>query len=164
MLENVSAEPLSLELECPHILRAFLVLFRTLHGHTRPLPHPDVGLTLDYILDFAVDNEKSVALTNVVHNLATTSWALFPGIQSAVYNYSNLHSDIVALLGYEPNRQVAVVEKIRAFIGRVAHRAVSDMVRLQRSSEIEDMWFADHVTEQRRTKCNEVRTNLMSFI
>ena len=156
LLENCSCEPLSLELECPHIVRAFLVLFRTLHGHTRPLAHPNIGLTFQSILDYAVDNEKSVALTNVVRTLATTGWALFPGIQYVVDSYSNLHSDTVALLGYDPKKQVAIVEKIRAFIGRLAHRAVSDMVRMQRSSELEDMWFATNVPEQRRTKCDEV--------
>ena len=164
LLDNVSTEPLSLEVECPHILRAFLVLFRTLHGHTRPLPHSDVGLTLDNILAFASDNDKFVALTNVVHNLATIGWALFPGIQSMVESYSVLHLDTVALLGYDPKKQVAVVVKIRAFLGRLAHRAVSDMIRMQRSSELEDMWFAADVPEQRRTKCNEVQHAPLSFI
>ena len=46
LFENVSTEPLSLELECPHIVRAFLIMFGTLHGHTRHLSHPDAGLTL----------------------------------------------------------------------------------------------------------------------
>ena len=156
LLQNVSIDPLSLELECPHIVRAFLVLFRNMHGHTRPLPHPAAGLTLDYILDFAVDSEKSVALTNVVHNLATSGWTFFPGINYANDNFSNMHSDTVALLGYEPKKQVAVVEKIRAFLGRVAHRVVSDMVRMGRSSELRDVWFADEVLEQHRAKCNEV--------
>lgn len=156
LLETVSTQPLSLELECPHIVRAFLVLFRTVHGHKCPLSHPDTGLTLQLILDFAVDREKSVALTNVVHNLELSGWATFPVINSVVDSYSNLHSDTVALLGYDPDKQVAVVEKIRSFVGRVAHRAISDMVRMQRSAELQDMWFSDDVSEQRRTKCNEV--------
>ena len=156
LLENVSTEPLSLELECPHILRAFLILFRTLHGHSRPLSHPEAGLTLQYILDFAQDNEKSVALTNVVRNLEASGWASFPVIHSVVDSFSNLHSDTVALLGYDPEKQVAVVEKIRSFVGRVAHRAISDMVRMHRSAELHDMWFTDDVPEQRRMNCNEV--------
>ena len=157
LLASVSTEALSLEVQCPHIVRAFLVLFRTLHGHTRPLPHPKVGLTFDYILACAVDQDKSVALTNVVHNLATMGWAIFPGIQNAAESFSTLHSDTVALLGYDTNKQVAVVEKIRAFLGRVAHRAVADMIRMQRDVQLEDMWFAAEVPDQRRTKCNEVQ-------
>ena len=156
LLENVATEPLSLELECPHIVKAFLVLVRTLHGHTRPLPHPFLGLTVQDILDFAIDKEKSVALTNVVHGLATTGWALFPGIREVTDTFSNLHTDTVALLGYDPDKQVGVVERINAFIGRVADRALSDMVQMQRSSELEDMWFAVDVPEQRRAKCDQV--------
>lgn len=157
LLENASTEPLSLECECPHIVRVFLVLVRTLHGYTRPLPHPTMGLTLQYILNFMMDNEKSVAFTNVVHSLATIGWAWFPGIHTVVDNFSNLHLDTIALLGYDPEKQVRVVNKIRTFIGRIAHRAITDMVRMQRSSELEDMWFAVDVPEQRRAKCEEVR-------
>ena len=88
LLKNVSTEPLSLELECPHIVRAFLIMFGTLHRHTRHLSHPGAGLTLQVILDFVVDNEKFVALTNVVHNLEASGWALFPSISSVVDSYS----------------------------------------------------------------------------
>ena len=56
-----------------------------------------------------------------------------------VDNFSRLHSDTVALLGYEPKKQVAVAEKIRAFIGRMPHRVVCDLIRMQQSSELEDM-------------------------
>ena len=131
--------------ECPHIVRAFLILFRSLHGHSRPLPHPNAGLTLEYIVDFAEDSEKSVALTNVVHNLAIVRRAFFPRIQSVVDNYNVLHSDTVALLGYEPKKQVAVVEKIRDYIGRVVHRVIADMVRMRRSSKLQYMWYGEQV-------------------
>lgn len=164
LLENVSTEPLSLEFECPHILRAFLLLVRGLHGHTRPLPHPDIGLTLKYILDFATDNDKSVALTNVVHSLTTTGWASFPGIHTCADNFTNLHSDTVAFLGYHPDKQVGVVQRIRSFLGRIAHRAVSDMVQMHRTSELQDMWFASDVPEQRRAKCHEVCSSHAPFI
>ena len=157
MLENVSSELLSLELECPHIVRAFLVLVRTLHGHTRPFPHLDIGLTVQYILDFANNKDKSVALMNIVHSLATTGWALFLGIQEVTNTFSNLHSDTVALLGYDPKKQVGIVERINAFIGRITHRNISDMVIMQHCSKLEDMWYAVDVLKQRRAKCEEVR-------
>ena len=164
LLENVSTEPLSLDFECPHILRAFLVLVRTLHRHTRPLAHPEVGLTLKYILEFATDNHNSVALTNVVHSLSSTGWALFPDIHTVADTLSNLHSDTVALLGYHPEKQFGVVQKIKSFIGRIAHRAVSDLVRMHRTSEVRDMWFAADVPEQRRAKCHEVRSYHVYFV
>ena len=67
------------------------------------------------------------------------------------------HSDTVALLGYDPKKQVGVVDKTNSFIGRITHRVVSDMVRIQRSSELEDMCFVPHMSEQQRAKCHEVR-------
>lgn len=164
LLESSITEPLSLECECPHIMRVFLVLVRTLHGYTHPLRHPTMGLTLQYILDFTMDNEKSVAFTNVVHSLATIGWALFPSIHTVADNFSNLHLDIIALLGYDPEKQVEVVNKIRTFIGRIAHRAITDIVRMERSSELEDMWFATNVPEQRRAKCKKVRHCPLSLI
>ena len=139
MLKNASTEPMSLEHECPHIVRVFLVFVRTFHGHTRPLLHPTMGLTLQYMLDFAVDNEKFVAFTNVVNKIATIGWSLFPSILTVTDNFSNLHLDKIALLGYNREKKIGVVNKIRAFIGRIAHRAVIDMVRMQRYSELEDM-------------------------
>ena len=66
-----------------------------------PLHHLRMGLTLRYILDFAINNKKSVALTNVVHILATMRWVSFPGIHIVAINFSNLHSNTMALLGYD---------------------------------------------------------------
>jgi hypothetical protein len=92
-----------------------------------------------------------------VQNLATMGWALFPGIHTVADDFNNLHFDTIALLGYDLEKQVRVVDKIRAFVGRIAHRTVVDIIRMQRSSELEDMWFTVDVPEQRRTKCEEVR-------
>lgn len=121
-----------------------------------PLSHPIMGLTLQYIHDFVRDNKKSVTLTNVVHSLATTGWALFPDIHTVADNYSDLHSDTVALFGYDPEHQVRVVDRIIAFTRRITHRAVIDIVRMQRPSEFKDMWFANNVAKQQRAKCEEV--------
>ena len=93
-------------------------MVRTLHGHTRPLSHLDLGLTLQCILDFTLDNEKSVALTNVVHMLGSIGWALFPTIHTVGVNFSSFHFDTVALLGYNLKKQVGVVERIKYFLGR----------------------------------------------
>lgn len=46
LLEDIKNEPLSLEHECLHILRAFLYLVRTLEGFSSPLSHPNRGLDL----------------------------------------------------------------------------------------------------------------------
>lgn len=156
LLENVKMDPLSLENECPHILRAIMYLVRILEGHKRPLAHPTKGLGNQYLLEFARDKDFSVALTEVVQNFPSMGWTSFPGIDVAAEPYSVLHRDVIALLGYEPNEQVAVVNKIKAFLGRMAHRAIADMLRMHRHSELADMWYSDSLSTQRQETCEEV--------
>lgn len=117
LLENANIEPLSLEVECPHILIVFFILVRTLDRYKGPRAHHAIGLTLQYILDLTRGNNKSAALTNVVQSLLAMGGALFPRIHTTVDIFSNLHSNRVALLGYDPSKQVGVVERIRAFLG-----------------------------------------------
>ena len=156
LLENTKTEPLSLERECPHILRAFLYLVRTQEGFRRPLSHPTEGLHGEYILELGQDTLKSVALTSIAQNILITGWSTFPGIHSAVEHIDVLFTDVAALLGYEPSGQGAVVEKMESFIGRIAQRAIADMLRMHRESELADMWFSVDIGEQRQAKCNEV--------
>ena len=78
-------------------------------------------------------------LTNTVYGLSTRGWTLFPGMYRAVETFSIPHSNVLALFGYELNKQIIVVENIRAFIGRIAHRALTDMVRMHQYSELADM-------------------------
>ena len=156
LLENSKSEPLSLEAQCPHILRALLYLVRTLQGVKRPLAHPTKGLDLAYMLDLVRSKEYSVALSVIVQGLPHQGWTTFPGIHVALENYSELNADTVALLGYDPANQVAVVDKIQAFIGRMAHRAVADMVRMHRDDQLAQMWYQSDTTEHIREKCEDV--------
>lgn len=156
LLQNTKEEPLSLERECPHILRAFFCLFRNMDGFRRPLSHPTLGLHEEYIMGLARDNIQSVALTTIAQNLAITGWSTFPGIQDAAEHINVLFAGVNALLGEDPAGQKAVVEKMESFIGRIAQRAVADMVRMHRDSELADMWFRDDIGEQREAKCNKV--------
>lgn len=158
LLENTKNQPLSLEHECPHILRAFLYLVRILEGYNRPLSHPTRGLDLQYILQLTHDTHHSVALIRVAQNLPLTGWSTFPSIQNAADNFDNLFSDVAALVGYELSSQEAVVEKIQSFIGRIAQRAIADMIRMHRDNELADMWFNGDITQERHTKCEEVWT------
>ena len=158
LLENVKLDPLSLENECPHVLRAIMYLVRTLEGHKRPLAHPTNGLGLEYLLDLARSKDHSVSLTMVVQNMPSMGWMSFPGILDAVEPFSALHSDVVALLGYEPSKQVEVVDKIQSFLGKMAHRAVADMVRMHRLTELADLWYNDDLSKQRQQTCDEVRS------
>lgn len=156
LLENMKSEPLSLEAQCPHILRALLYLVRTLRGNKRPLAHPTKGLDLQYMLELVRGKEYSVALSVIVQGLPHEGWPTFPGIQDAVDTFSDLHSDTVALLGYNPSKQVAVVEKIQAFLGRIAHRAIADMVRMHCDEQLAQLWYQSDTTEHLREKCEDV--------
>ena len=75
--------------------------------------------------------------------------------------FSELHADTVALLGYDHSIQVTVVEKIEAFVGRMAHRPVADMVRMHRKEQLAQMWYMADTTEQEREMCEEIGSSLV---
>ena len=162
-LENTRREPLSLEQECPHILRALLYLVRTLQGHRHPLSHPIRGVAQQFLLNVAHDTHLSVALTSVAGSLPIMGWTIFPGMQNAADNFEQLFSDVAALLGYDPSRQMAVIEKIESFVGRIALRAIVDMVRMQRKDELADMWYTRDIRPDQNAKLEEVRSLYTSF-
>lgn len=67
------------------------------------------------------------------------SWALSQGMHTTVKTFSILHLDVLVWFGYDLDEQTRVVENVRTFIGRIAHRALADMVRTRRTSELADM-------------------------
>ena len=156
LLENIKSEPLSLETQCPHILRALLYLVRLLKGNKRPLAHPTKGLDLPCMLELVKSKECSVALSVIVQELPHQGWTTFPGFHVALETPSELHADAIALLGYIPSNQVTVVDKIIAFLGKIAHRAVADMVRMHRDEHLAQMWYQSDTTEHLREKCEDV--------
>ena len=83
LLENTRNEPLSLERECPHILRAFLSLVRSLEGSNRPLSHSTRGLHGEYIMELARDAHHSATLRRIAKNLPMTCWSTFHGMHNA---------------------------------------------------------------------------------
>ena len=82
LLSSVISEPHSLDVECPHIVKALLMLARTVDGQSCPLVHHVRGLTLSNIINSARDSEKSVVLTNIVQSLSTIGWAIFPSMHT----------------------------------------------------------------------------------
>ena len=158
LLQNMKTEPLSLERECPHILRAFFCLIRNMEGFRRPLSYPIIGLHEEYIMGLARDKIQLVTLMTIAQNILITCWSTFPDIQSAVEHIDVLFTDVAAILGDDPTGQNVVVEKMESFIGRIAQRVVADMVCMHRDSELADMWFSVDIGEQRQAKCNEVCT------
>ncbi len=158
LLQNTTDEPQSLEVECPHILRVLLSLVRSLQGFDRPISHPTRGLTKEYIVQLARDPHHSAAMRRISTTLSTTGWITFPGIHNAAEHMDILFGDVEALLGFDPSMQDAVVGKVESFIGRIAQRAIADMVRMERGAELGDMWFNAVLSEQRQRHCDEVGT------
>ena len=48
-------------------------------------------------------------LTNIMHNLSTIGWAMFLSMHIAIETFSTLHSDVLALLGYDLEENPKVV-------------------------------------------------------
>jgi hypothetical protein len=70
--------------------------------------------------------------------------------------FSELHADTIALLGYDHLNQVTVVEKIQAFVGRMTHRQVVDMVRMHHDDQLAQMRSKADTTKQKRENCEDV--------
>ena len=105
---------------------------------TRPLSHPTKALHGKYILELARDTHHSVALTRIVQNLPITCWSIFLSILNVVKDFDVIFTDVAALFGYEPSGQMVVVEKIESFINKISQRAIANMVRMHRESNLVD--------------------------
>lgn len=149
LLDKFKNYPLSLYVECSHIVRDVLVWARTLEGYKHSLAHPTKGLNMKYIFDLARDNGKSVALTIVVQNLPAMRWAMCLEIVIMSDSYSIIHLNIMAVLVYDPSKHVEVVDKITGFIGRIAHKGLAKMMRMQFPFELANMCFGANILEQR---------------
>ena len=80
----------------------------------------------------------------------------FPYICGAAEPFYVLHCDIVAMLGCEPTKKQEVMDKIQAFLGKLAHMAIADLLRMNRTYELADMWYTENLPTQRQEKCEEV--------
>lgn len=87
----------------------------------------------------------------------------FPNILDVVEQFNVLHSDVVALLGYEPSKQVEVMKKVQTFLGKMAHIAIVDMVCIHCQSELADMWYIDNLPIHRQETCEEVCAQFISM-
>lgn len=73
---------------------------------------------------------------------------MFPGIHTAVETFNNLYSNLLALFGYDLDKQTIIVEKVKAFIGIIVHRTFVDIMRMHRYFEIADMWYLTDVLDK----------------
>ena len=156
LLQNISLDARTLDKECPHIVRAIMILMRTLEGRNRPLAHPMTGLSRYLLIELARSPDRSAYLTQIARDLPTVGVWYFPNMLEAAESFSVLHSDLAALLGGDPSKQAEVIDKIQDFFGKVAHRTVTDMVRMCRTAELADMWYIKDHSNEMQAKCEEV--------
>lgn len=156
LLQTVQGDALSLDNDCPHILRVILYLMWTFEGHQSPLAHPTTGLSVQSLFELANSQDRSGSLTSVVQNLPYVGDMYFPCIYDAAETFTSLRNDVIALLGCEPSKQQDVMDKIQCFLGKVAHRAVADMLRMNHIAELADMWYSEDLSTQRQKKCEQV--------
>lgn len=154
-------ESTTLELECPHIIRALKLYTRLSSGRSCPLAHPLNGMTRDKLLCIAKQETESQRLSSCVQDIVDIGWSLFPCIKVGFCEpLSRCSNDMVALMAYEGWNQEAVLQKIEGFLSRVARRAVLDMHRTKGyGDELAAMWWSSGPADPTalRQHCDEVR-------
>lgn len=78
-LQNES-DPFSLEMECPHIIRALKLFCRVAFGRLHPLVHLTCGLTQRNILHYCRELGHSIHLIIIVQDVVDYDFAWFPKI------------------------------------------------------------------------------------
>lgn len=80
----------------------------------------------------------------------------FPNIFKAAEPLNVHHSDLEALLGGEPCKQAAVIDKIQTFFKKVTQRTIANIVHMRRTSELADMWYSKDHPNEMQEKCEEI--------
>jgi hypothetical protein len=159
--KEATSDPMSLELECPHIVRALKLYTRlSVAGRTRPLAHPVIGMTRKTLRTIANQKTESQRLASCAQEIVDIGWSLFPCIKVGFCEpLSRCWSDMVGLMAFEGWNQEPVLDKIDNFLCRVARRAVLDMHRTgDYSDELSAMWWSPGPIDPEilRQHCEEV--------
>jgi hypothetical protein len=154
-------ELLTLELECPHIVRALKLYSRVSSGRITPLTHPDRGMTRHNVLGISRDSYESMRLCVAAQDVVDCGRILFPCVSNAGVPYVlDCRRDFLGLVGYEGTEQEAVLCQIEIFIVRVARRSIIDMVKLGNMEELATMWFKKEFYGLPRPPCDQVLQNI----
>lgn len=110
------------------------------------MAHPHHGLTDRTILHYCHEQGHSVRLAIAVQDVIDYGFLWFPKMQDNVEEVDKGQQDLLGLLGYDLGVQNPVIEKIWAFMSKIAHRAISVMHNLGMTKELEDMWCSSIVS------------------
>ena len=67
----------------------------------------------------------------------------------------SLNSNIIALLDFELIQHKAIATRIEAFVGRIAHRVVRNMICLQKNEELVTMLHESNTSSQIKADAEE---------
>ena len=150
-------ESLTLELECPHIVRALQLYSRVSSGRITPLAHPERGMTRHNILGIARNFYELMRLCVAAQDVVDCGWILFSYVSSAgMPSVLDCRRDFLGLVGYEGTKQEALMCQIEKFIVRVARRSIVDMVRLGNMEKLATMWYKNKDEGLPRPHCDQV--------
>lgn len=158
--EEVGENKSTLEVECPHVVRALKLYMRMTEGRGVPLAHPVQGMTRARLLEIARDGVESRRLSVCAQDLVDIGFAYFPCTfgKTKEPTYTSC-SDMVALMGFQGWRQDVVLQKIEDFMKKIARRALVDLWRMQdHRLEVAAMWYTPPPEDPGalRHQCEEV--------
>ena len=157
---DVKGEPMSLELDCPQIVRAQKLYGRISFGRCLPISHPITRMTKRNMLAIAKDDVESKPLSACAQDVVDIGWAFFPCIFGRICApIRRCWGDMLGLMGFEGWNQDDVLETIETFLNRVARRAIVDLHQSGKySAELPAMWWRTVSDDPAalRAHCNEV--------
>ena len=149
-------DSLTLERDCPQIILVLKLFMKNMYGRTRPLAHPLRGLISEFINSLAREKNYSTAINVAQQELERFAWIYFPDLIGSECKSESLNSDIDGLLDFELIQHEATAMRIEAFVGRIAHRVVRDMIYLKKDEELAAMWHESKTSSQTKADAEEV--------
>jgi hypothetical protein len=95
----VDTEVVSLDHECPSIIRALKMFSRIHQGRHVPICHPKFSLTIKKLQSIAKDSTLGKHLSTFSQDVVDSGWLCFPGITSVEEDVSQCNLDVNGLLG-----------------------------------------------------------------
>lgn len=154
-------DSLTLEEDYPQVVLVLKLFMKNMYGRTRPLAHPSRGLILEFLSFLARDKDCSTTINVVVQELERFAWIYFLDLVGSESKLESFNYDIVVLLDHELIQHEAIATKIEAFVGRIAHKAVRDMILMKKHKELAAMWHESKTSNEIKTDAENVSCEML---
>ena len=149
-------DSLTFEENCPQIVLVLKLFRKNMYGRTQPLAHPSRGLISEFINSLARDKNCLITINAAVKKLERFAWIYFLDLMGSECKLESLNYDIVALLGFELIQHEANATRIEAFVGRIVHKVVRDIICLKKDEELATMWHELKTSSQSKVDAEDV--------